>query len=225
LTGHGNLIAGVIVESGKFPWANGKFPQFPEKHHTLRTVDGRPRNILEIFPDTPFTARIRVDYLAYTGAVLGPFEAYLALIGLETLSERVRKQLENTQKVVEYLRGNEHVAWVRYSSLPDSPYYELAKKYLREGAGSIFSFGLKGGEKQVEAFIDATRLFSYHVNVGDARSLIVNPAKTTHGELTPEEQEKAGIEPNLIRLSIGLEDPRDLIEDLDQAFAATFCNN
>jgi O-acetylhomoserine (thiol)-lyase len=177
---------------------------------------------LEVFPEAPFTARIRANYLAYTGATLGPFEAYLALVGLETLSERVRKQLENTRKVVEYLRGNEHVAWVRYSSLPDSPYRELAEKYLPQGAGSVFSFGLKGGEKQVEAFIDATRLFSYHVNVGDARSLIVNPAKTTHGELTREEQAEAGIEPNLIRLSIGLEDPQDLIEDLEQAFFVTF---
>jgi O-acetylhomoserine (thiol)-lyase len=222
LTGHGNLIAGVVIESGKFPWDNGNFPQFPEKHHTLRTVDGRPRNILEVFPDAPFTSRIRTDYLAYTGAALGPFEAYLALVGIETLSERVRKQLENTRKVAEYLQGNEHVAGVRYSSLPGSPYFELAKKYLPEGAGSIFSFGLQGGEKQVETFIDAVRLFSYHVNVGDARSLIVNPAKTTHGELTPDEQAKAGIEPNLIRLSIGLEDPQDLIEDLEQAFAFTF---
>jgi O-acetylhomoserine (thiol)-lyase len=239
LTGHGNLIAGVVVESGKFPWDNGNFPQFPEKHHTLRTRDGRPRNILEVFPQAPFTSRIRANYLADTGATLGPFEAYLALVGLETLSERVHKQLKNTRKVVEYLRENEHVAWVRYSSLPDSPYHELARKYLPEGAGSVFSFGLKEfglkefglkgfglkgneGEKQIEAFIDATRLFSYHVNVGDARSLIVNPAKTTHGELTPDEQEKAGIEPNLIRLSIGLEDPQDLIEDLEQAFASVF---
>jgi O-acetylhomoserine (thiol)-lyase len=177
---------------------------------------------LEVFPDAPFTARIRADYLAYTGATLGPFEAYLALVGLETLSERVHKQLENTRKVVEYLCSNTHVVWVRYPSLPDSPYHELARKYLPQGAGSVFSFGLKGGEEQVEAFINATRLFSYHVNVGDARSLIVNPTKTTHEELTPKEQAEAGIEPNLIRLSIGLEDPQDLIEDLEQAFAAVF---
>ena len=174
---------------------------------------------MEVFPDAPFTARIRSNYLAYTGAALGPFEAYLALVGLETLSERVQKQLKNTRKVVAYLRENEHVAWVRYSSLPDSPYRQLARKYLPEGAGSVFSFGLKGGEEQVEAFINATRLFSYHVNVGDARSLIVNPAKTTHGELTPDEQDKAGIESNLIRLSIGIEDPQDLIEAFEQAFA------
>ncbi|MDR1978883.1 MAG: aminotransferase class I/II-fold pyridoxal phosphate-dependent enzyme [Synergistaceae bacterium] len=222
LSGHGNLIAGIVLESGKFPWDNGKFPQFMEKQYTLRNMDGEPRNSLEVFPNTPFTFRIRTDYLSYTGATLGPFEAYLALVGIETLSERVRKQVSNTKIIVEYLLGNEYVEWVKYPSLPDSPYYKLAQKYLPLGAGAIFSFGFKGDEKQIEAFIDSVRLFSYHVNVGDARSLIVNSPKTTHGELTPDEQRIAHIEPNLIRLSIGLEDPSDLIEDLDQAFAAVF---
>lgn len=222
LSGHGNIIAGIVLESGKFPWDNGKFPHFEEPLYTLRDIEGKARNALEVFPDAPFTSRIRTEYLNYTGAALGPFDAYLALIGIETLSERVEKQIANTKKVVEYLLGNEFVEWVRYSSLPDSPYFGLAQKYLPRGAGSVFSFGFRGSDGQINKFIDATRIFSYHVNVGDARSLITNSPKNTHGELTPDEQRKSGIEPNLIRLSIGLEDPIDLIEDLDQAFEAAF---
>ncbi|MDR1977791.1 MAG: aminotransferase class I/II-fold pyridoxal phosphate-dependent enzyme [Synergistaceae bacterium] len=222
LSGHGNLIAGVIVESGKFPWDNGRFPQFLEKHYTLRNSKGEPRSVLEFAPDMPFTFRLRTQYLPYIGPALGPFEAYLALIGIETLSERVYKQTASALKVAEHLRGREQVEQIRYSSLPDSPQRERAEKYLPKGAGAIFSFILKGDDEQTEAFIDALRLFSYHANVGDARSLIVNPSKTTHGDLSPEELEKAGVEPNLIRLSIGLEDPLDLIEDLDRAFAAAF---
>ncbi|MDR0562623.1 MAG: aminotransferase class I/II-fold pyridoxal phosphate-dependent enzyme [Spirochaetaceae bacterium] len=223
LNGHGNLIAGLVVETGTFPWDNGNFPQFEETQYVLRDRStGRKRTFLELTPDAPFVTRIRLHYLNYFGAALGPFDAYLALLGIETLSERVTKQVSNAQKVAEWLEKNPHVEWVRYPGLPSSPYHALAKKYLPKGAGAIFSFGFKGTIEQSEAFLNAIELWSYHVNVGDARSLIVNSPKTTHGEQTPEEQRFANIPPNLIRLSLGLEDPADLIADLDQAFKKVF---
>ncbi|MDR1947841.1 MAG: aminotransferase class I/II-fold pyridoxal phosphate-dependent enzyme [Spirochaetaceae bacterium] len=229
LNGHGNLIAGIIVEAGsaapggRFPWDNGKFPQLEELQYVLRDrADGRERSFLEVAPDAPFVTRIRLHYLNYFGAALGPFDAYLTLVGLETLSERVQKQVSNAKKVIEYLEKNKHVAWVKYAGLPSNPYYRLAQKYLPRGVPGIFSFGFKGTVEQSEAFLNAIELWSYHVNVGDARSLIVNSPKTTHGELKPEEQKLADIEPNLIRLSLGLEDPEDLIADLDQAFVRVF---
>ncbi|GHT77348.1 O-acetylhomoserine aminocarboxypropyltransferase [Spirochaetia bacterium] len=223
LNGHGNVIAGIIVESGKFPWDNGKFPHFLEPYYTLRDRStGKARIFTEVFPGAAFVTRVRLDYLNFFGAALGPFDAYLALIGIETLSERVAKQVSNAQKIAAWLESNKHVSWVKYPGLKSSPSYQLAQKYLPKGAGSIFSFGFNGTIEQSEQFINAIKLWSYHVNVGDARSLIVNSPKTTHSELTPEEQRFAGIEPNLIRLSVGLEDTEDLIADLDQAFKAVF---
>jgi O-acetylhomoserine (thiol)-lyase len=223
LSGHGNIIAGVVVESGLFDYGNGKFPQFSEERHwTLRDRDDSYRSYLEVFPEFPFTVRLRTLYLSYIGAALGPFDGYLALIGLETLSERVEKQLANTRKVVDYLTHNEFVEWVRYGSLPTSPNYQIAQKYAPQGAGSVFSFGFKGSPRQENSFIDAVRIFSYHANVGDAKSLIVNSPRVTHNELTDKELALAGIAPNLVRLSIGLEDPQDLIDDLDQAFTVAF---
>ncbi|MDR2149405.1 MAG: aminotransferase class I/II-fold pyridoxal phosphate-dependent enzyme [Spirochaetaceae bacterium] len=223
LNGHGNLIAGLIVEAGKFAWGNGKFPQLQEPEYLLRDRStGRKRSFLEVTPQAPFVTRIRLTYLNYFGAALGPFDAYLTLLGVETLSERLQKQVENAKKVVAYLEKNEHVAWIQYSGLPSSRYYQQGKKYFPKGLPGIFSFGFKGTIAESEAFLDAIQLWSYHVNVGDARSLIVNSPKTTHSELTEEEQRKVAIEPNLIRLSLGLEDPEDLIADLDQAFATVF---
>ncbi|MDR1286341.1 MAG: aminotransferase class I/II-fold pyridoxal phosphate-dependent enzyme [Treponema sp.] len=228
LNGHGNLIAGIIVEAGPegappFPWDNGKFPQMEELQYVLRDrTDNRKRSYLEAAPGAPFVTRIRLHYLNYFGAALGPFDAYLALIGIETLSERVQKQVFNTEKIIAYLEKNSHVAWIKHASLPSDPYHKLAQKYLPRGAPGILSFGFKGTVEQSEAFLNAIELWSYHVNVGDARSLIVNSPKTTHGELTPEEQKRAGIEPNLIRLSLGLEDAEDLAADLDQAFVKVF---
>jgi O-acetylhomoserine (thiol)-lyase len=225
ISGHGAIIAGVIVESGGFDWANGKFPQFTETHYTLRDRSERERSFAEVFGPQAFTSRVRLLWLNYTGATLSPFDAYLALIGLETLSERLDKQLANTRTVVDWLLQNEHVEWVKWSSLPSSDNYELARHYTPKGAGTIFSFGFKGTEEQYSSFIEATRLFSYLVNVGDAKSLITDTPRTTHSELTPAEQEFALIEPNLIRLSIGLEDPQDLIDDLDQAFRKAFADS
>jgi O-acetylhomoserine (thiol)-lyase len=223
LNGHGNIIAGLIVDAGTFPWDNGNFPQFQEKEYTLRDrATGRKRSFFETFPEVSFVTRIRLYYLNYFGAALGPFDAYLALIGIETLSERVAKQVSNAQKIAEYLEKHPHVEWVKYPGLKSDPYYELAQKYFPKGPGSVFSFGFKGTDEQINKFLNSIELLSYHVNVGDARTLIVNSPKTTHGELTPEEQRFADIPPNLIRISAGLEDIEDIIADLDQAFKKAF---
>jgi len=222
LGGHGNVIGGLIVESGKFKWDNGNFSHFIEPYYTLRDENGRKRNFLEVFPQSPFTFRIRRNYLAYFGAPLSPFDAYLLLQGLETISERVQKQVNNAEKIVNYLENQLHVAWVKHPSAKRSPDRKLAKKYLSKGAGSTFAFGVNGTDEQINKFINSVQVFSYQVNIGDSRSLIVNSPKTTHGELTPEEQLLADITPDTIRLSIGLEDANDLIADLDQAFIKAF---
>jgi O-acetylhomoserine (thiol)-lyase len=223
LNGHGNIIAGIVVEAGGFPWDNGKFPQFKHPEYVLRDrATGRKRDFLETFPDAPFVTRIRLVYLNYFGAALGPFDAYLALIGLETLSERVTKQVANALKIAEYLEAHPNVEWVRYPLLRSDPNYDLARKYFPKGPGSVLSFGFKGSQAQIDKFLNSIELLSYHVNLGDARTLIVNSPKTTHGELTPEEQQFADIPENLIRISAGLEDPADIIADLDQAFGRAF---
>ncbi|AFS79161.1 O-acetylhomoserine (thiol)-lyase CysD [Gottschalkia acidurici 9a] len=218
ISGHGNAIAGLIVEGGNFNWANGKFPQFTERHHLLRDSNDKERSFVESLPDFPFTAKIRLNYLAYFGAVLSPFDAYLLLLGLETLSERVKKQVSNTEKIIKYLERNEAVLWVKHPFASSSPYKELSDKYLPKGAGSILSFGIKGSEEQLNKFIKSLKLFSYQANIGDAKSLIINPPKVTHGELNLKELRSAEISPETIRLSIGIEDVEDLINDLDQAF-------
>jgi O-acetylhomoserine (thiol)-lyase len=185
-------------------------------------VTGRERSPLEAFPVATFVTRIRLRYLNYFGAALSPFEAYLALVGIETLSERVARQVSNAQKVIAYLKHSPHVGWVKHPSVKSSPYYRLGQKYLSKGALGILSLGFKGTVEQSEAFLDALKLWSYHVNVGDVHSLIINLPKSTHSELTPEEQKLADIEPNLLRISVGLEDADDLIADLDQGFVKVF---
>lgn len=222
LNGHGNAIAGVILESGKFNWANGKFPQFTAPQFLFRDAQGNGRSFLEAFGPAAFTTRVRMNYLAYFGAALSPFDAYLALLGLETLSERVQKQVSNAEKIIKFLETKEEVEWINHPAAEKSRYKALAEKYLPKGAGAIFTFGLKASEEQINTFIDAAKIFSYHANVGDARSLIINSPKTTHGELNAEEQKAALIPPETLRLSIGLEDANDLIADLEQAFKSTF---
>jgi len=222
LSGHGSALAGLILESGKFDWTKARFPQFTQTEYLLRDKKGKERSFVEVFPDSPFTARARMNYLAYFGAALGPLDAYLILLGIETLSERLAKQVSSTEKIVRYLEGNKRVSWVKHPSAKGSPSAALAKKYLPRGAGSVLSFGVEASEEQIDRLIDSTQLFSYQANVGDARSLIINSPKTTHGELRPEEQALADISPETIRLSIGLEDPADLIADLDQAIERAF---
>lgn len=222
LSGHGNVIAGAVVESGKFDYGNGHFPHFEKPLWFLRDENGAERNILQVFPDIPFTGRLRAIYLNYLGAALSPFDAYLVLLGLETLSERVEKQVANTRAVLDYLQKSGHVSWVRHPYASGSPYRELADKYFPRGAGSILSFGFKGTEQQRRKFLASTEIFGYQANIGDARSLIINPAQTTHAELTTEHRKLTGLTSDTIRLSLGLESARDLIADLEQAFAAAF---
>lgn len=218
LNGHGSTIGGIVVDSGNFSWDNGKFPQFNKPNIVLKDLNGKNRTFVEAFGKSAFAGKIRVDYLTNFGAVLSPFDAYLILIGLETLSERVEKQIANTKKIVEFLKTSDAVKWISYPLMEGNCYKELADKYYPKGVGSVFSFGFNGNQDQVYKLIDSVKLFSYQANVGDARSLIVNVAKTTHGELDQEELELADIPIETIRLSIGIEDPEDLIDDLKQAF-------
>ena len=211
--GHGTSIGGVIVDSGRFDWAgSGKFPGFTEpdpSYHGLRYK--------EAFGPAAFIIKARVQLLRDTGACISPFNAFLLLQGLETLSLRVERHLSNTKKVVEFLSRHPQVSWVNYPNLPGNKYYDLAQKYFPKGAGSIFTFGIKGGVEAGKRFIESLELFSLLANVADAKSLVIHPASTTHAQLSPEDQLAAGVTPDMIRLSIGIEDPDDLIEDLAQA--------
>jgi O-acetylhomoserine (thiol)-lyase len=214
LSGHGSIIGGLIVESSKkFDWLAGRHPHFEEKVLTFGD-----KNVVETFPLFPFTARVRSYHLGLLGAALSPFDAYLILQGVETLSERLKKQSESAQTIAEYLSQHPKVSWVSYPTLPGNKYRSLAEKYLPNGAGGVFSFGYNGTEVEIYKFLNAIKLFSYHANLGDARSLIINSPRTTHHELTADERLRTGIPPETIRLSIGLEDVNDLIADLEQAF-------
>lgn len=212
--GHGTTIGGVIVDGGNFDWrASGKFPDF--------TTPDKSYNGL-VYADlgkAAFALKARVQLLRNTGATLSPQSAFYFLQGLESLSLRVEKHVANTRKVVDFLKNHPKVSWINYPELPDSPYHDLAKKYLPKGAGSIFTFGIKGGLEAGKKFINSVQLFSLLANVADAKSLVIHPASTTHAELNEEEQRAAGITPDLIRLSIGVEGADDLIYDLDQALA------
>lgn len=222
LSGHGSSLAGLVLERSGFDWTNGKFPSFSEPDHSLRDGSGAMKSYAEAFPAFPFTARIRVKHLGIFGATLGPLDAYLVLLGIETLSERLAKQVASTQKIVRYLEGHDRVAWVHHPSAASSPSASLAAKYLPRGSGGLFSFGLKGGEAEARKLLDSVEVFSYQANVGDARSLIVNCPRVTHSELDEDELARAGIGPESIRVSVGLEDPDDLIADLGRAIAAAF---
>ncbi len=211
--GHGTSIGGVIIDAGKFDWvASGRFPGFTEpdpSYHGIRYAYdiGAPAYIV----------KTRVQLLRDTGACLSPFNAFLFLQGLETLSLRVERHVSNARQIAEWLNQDSRVAWVNYPSLPGNKYYDLAQKYFPKGAGSIFTFGIKGGPEAAKRFINSLALFSLLANVADAKSLVIHPASTTHSQLSPEDQLAAGVTPDQIRLSIGIEDVEDLIDDLDQA--------
>lgn len=216
--GHGTSIGGVIVDSGKFDWsASGRFRGFttpdPSYHGLVPT---------EAFGNLAYIMRARVILLRDTGATLSPFHSFLFLQGLETLSLRVERHNENALKIVDYLSRSKYVETVYHPSLPNSPYHALAKRYFPKYAGSIFTFRIRGGEKEAKAFIDALKIFSLLANVADAKSLAIHPASTTHSQLTKEELLSGGIYPNSIRLSVGIENADDLIADLDSAFHAVF---
>lgn len=211
--GHGTSIGGLIVDSGKFDWkASGKFPGFTEpdrSYHGIRYAD-------DLGP-LAFIIKARVQLLRDTGAALSPFNSFLLLQGLETLSLRVERHVQNALKIAQYLENHPYVSWVNYPGLESNKYHALAEKYLKKGAGSIFTFGIKGGLEAGRKFIDSLEIFSLLANVADAKSLVIHPASTTHSQLSEEEMLAAGVTPDLIRLSIGIEDVEDLIADLENA--------
>jgi len=212
--GHGNSIGGIIVDGGKFPWNNGKFPGFTEPSRAYHGM-----KFWDTFQNISFIIKARVEGLRDIGPCVSPFNSFLFLQGIETLSLRMDRHLQNTLAVARHLENHKQVAWVKYASLPSSPYYALAQKYTPKGAGAVFSFGLKGGYEAGKRVIDKLKIFSHLANVGDVRSLVIHPASTTHQQLAAAEQAAAGVSPELVRLSIGLEDVEDLIWDLDQALA------
>jgi O-acetylhomoserine (thiol)-lyase len=213
--GHGNSIGGIIVDGGKFPWDNGKFPGFTEPSRAYHGM-----KFWEVFNQISFIIRARVEGLRDIGPCVSPFNSFLFLQGIETLGMRMDRHLANSLEVAQFLEAHPQVTWVNYASLPSSKYYSLARKYTPKGAGAVFSFGVKGGYEAGKKVINNLKIFSHLANVGDARSLVIHPASTTHQQLSAAEQEKAGVKPDMVRLSIGLEDAEDLIWDLDQALKA-----
>jgi O-acetylhomoserine (thiol)-lyase len=217
--GHGNSIGGIIIDAGKYNWGNGKYPQFSEPSEGYHGL-----NFWEVFGENgPFgniayAIRLRVEGLRDFGPALSPFNAFLLLQGLETLSLRVQRTVDNALKVAQWLESNELVEYVNYPGLSSSKYHERAKKYLTNGYGGVLSFKIKGTVEQANTFINSLELVSHLANVGDAKSLIIHPAATTHEQLTREEQIASGVEPGLLRLSVGIEHVDDIINDLEQAF-------
>ncbi|HKJ00403.1 MAG TPA: O-acetylhomoserine aminocarboxypropyltransferase/cysteine synthase family protein [bacterium] len=214
--GHGTSIGGLIVDSGNFAWDNGKFPGLTEPspgYHGMRYY--------ETFGDFAYIMKVRVEQLRDLGPAMSPFNAFLFLQGLETLPVRMERHVANARTVAQFLADHSAVAWVNYPALPDSPYKALADKYVPKGPGAIFTFGVKGGYEAGRRFINSLRLFSHLANVGDAKSLAIHPASTTHQQLSEEDMIAGGITQDMIRLSIGLEDAEDLLWDLEQALYAS----
>ena len=213
LGGHGTAIGGIIVDAGKFDWAaSGRFKDFtdpdPSYHGLVYTT---------AFGPLAFILKARVQGLRDTGAALSPFNAFLLLQGIETLHLRMERHSQNALKVAEYLAGHADVEWVNYPGLPTSKYYQRAKKYLPSGCSSLVTFGIKGGYDAGKKFINSVKLFSLLANLGDAKSLVIHPSSTTHQQLAESEQRQTGVTPDLVRLSVGIEDVRDIIADIEQA--------
>lgn len=219
--GHGTSIGGVIVDSGRFDWGNGKFPEFTEpdpSYHGLKFWD-----VFGNFPglgNVAFIIKARVQWLRDVGPALSPFNAFQFLQGLETLPLRQKKHSENALAVARFLKGHPRVAWVNYPGLEDHPSHALARRYLEGGFGALVGFGIQGGLVAGKKFIDSLKLFSHLANIGDAKSLVIHPASTTHQQLSRAEQEETGVTEDYIRLSVGLEDEADVLADLDQALSA-----
>ena len=223
--GHGNSIGGVIVDGGNYNWGNGKFPQFTEPsegYHGLKFWDvfgeGNPLGL----PNIAFAIRARVEGLRDFGPALSPFNSFLLLQGLETLSLRVESHVENTLALATWLEQHPSVDFVQYPGLKSSPYNALAKKYLFNGFGGVLNFGVKGGKENASKFIDSLKLVSHLANVGDAKTLAIHPASTTHEQLSADEQLAAGVEANQVRISVGLEHIEDIKADFEQAFSTVF---
>ena len=216
--GHGTSLGGVIVDSGKFQWNNGKFPEFTEpdpSYHGLKYWDALGN--VPGMGNVAFILKIRVTLLRDIGAALSPFNAHEFLIGLETLPLRQKRHSENALEIAGWLKKHPAVSWVTYPGLPDDLNYQNAAKYLKKGFGGLVGFGIKGGKEAGKKFIDSVKLLSHLANIGDSKSLVIHPASTTHQQLTEAEQAETGVTADYIRLSIGLEDVADIKEDLDQA--------
>jgi O-acetylhomoserine (thiol)-lyase len=212
--GHGTTMGGVLVESGKFPWDNGNFPMMTEPSRGYHGV-----RFFETFGDFGMTMKARMETMRTLGPALSPFNAWMLLQGLETLHVRMERHVRNALKVAEYLEAHSEVSWVNFPGIKSSPYYALGQKYLPKGCGSIMTFGIKGGHEAGVKFIESLQFFSHLANVGDAKTLVIHPASTTHRQLSEEEQLTAGVSPDMIRLSVGIEDIDDILWDLDQALA------
>jgi len=212
--GHGTTLGGMIVDSGRFPWRD-----HPKRYYMLNEPEIAYHGVVytEHYGAAAYVARCRTVAQRNTGSTLSPFNGFLLLQGIETMALRVERHVENARKVAEFLRNHERVAWVNYAGFPDSPLYPMAQKYLGSKSCSLMTFGVKGGFEQGVKCFDALRLFKRMVNMGDAKSLSCHPASTTHRQLTPEEQAKAGVTPEMIRLSVGIEHIDDIIADLAQA--------
>lgn len=213
LGGHGTTIAGVIVDSGNFDWAaSGRFSELTEPDPSYHGL-----SYTESFGNLAYILKARVNLLRDTGAALSPFNAFQIIQGIETLHLRVQRHSENALKVAKFLQSNENVSWVNYPGLENHPDYNLTQKYLPKGQGAVLGFGIKGGKESAVRFIDNLKLFSNLANIGDAKSLVIHPATTTHQQLTPQEQISSGVTDDFIRLSVGIEDIDDIIEDINQA--------
>jgi len=214
LGGHGNSMCGVIVDGGKFDWGSGKFPSLSEpcpSYHGMK--------LWETFGDMAFAIACRVLGLRDLGPALSPMNAFLVQTGIETLPLRMQRHCDNALTVAKWLKANPKVGWVNYAGLEDNPCFGLHKKYCPKGAGSVFTFGLKGGYEAGMKMVNSVKLFSHLANIGDTRSLIIHPASTTHRQLSDEDRVKAGAGPDVVRLSVGIEDTADIIADLEQAMA------
>ena len=218
LGGHGNSIGGVIVDAGRFEWGEGpaaeRFKEFTEPDPSYHGL-----SYWEAFGKLAFILKARVQGLRNTGAALSPFNAFLLLQGIETLHLRLERHSQNALAVARYLERHEGVEWVNYPGLESSKFHTRAQKYLPEGQGALVTFGIRGGYEAGKTLIDSLKLFSLVANIGDVKSLVIHPASTTHQQLTAEEQVATGVTPELVRLSVGIEDIRDILADLDQAIA------
>ncbi|HIL45738.1 MAG TPA: O-acetylhomoserine aminocarboxypropyltransferase/cysteine synthase [Acidimicrobiia bacterium] len=210
--GHGTSLGGVVCESGRFDWGQGRFAQMTEPNPGYNGL-----RFWENFGEYAFCTKLRAEQLRDIGASLSPFNAFMLLQGLETLPQRMDEHVANAQKVAEFLAAHPQVSWVAYAGLPDSPYHELAQRYLPKGPGAIFTFGVKGGRVAGATFIESLTMVSHLANVGDARTLVIHPASTTHQQLSDEDMKAGGVTPEMVRLSVGLEDVDDILYDLGQA--------
>jgi O-acetylhomoserine (thiol)-lyase len=218
--GHGTSIGGVIVDAGKFDWkASGRFSDFTEPDPSYHGI-----SFTEAFGPLAFILKARTQGLRDTGACLSPFNSFLLLQGAETLHLRMERHSQNALEVARFLEQHKGVEWVNYPGLESSPYFQLTQKYLPNGAGALITFGIRGGYDAGKSFINSLNLFSLLANIGDAKSLVIHPASTTHQQLTAEEQQSTGVTPEMIRLSVGIEDVRDIIGDLDQALSKSAKN-